>query len=308
MNAKYSGRLELTWTNKDKRLLAHDDISYEWVSPTDYRVSEVRLLRDAGTVGVTEADDQRSADNLLIQGDALHALTSLVSLPEFADEYAGKVKLVYIDPPFNTGQTFSQYDDNLEHSSIGTEELLQGWCEIPCGQTPQIQHRQHVSHLRRPARIPRENRRGEPVSLPLVVDSRSPHFERPSSRYQRPLFSPPITDHQTMTRLCINQLAVPFDVIGYLSLQRRHQHPTGPLGDQLIQHQRRQIISIRIAGDYLQHQAYSFPAGQHQRNRYFRFGRVRRPLLRTRHPQHLVIAPGWPRRTLRVSSPLGELP
>lgn len=128
MNAKYSGRLELTWTNKDKRLLAHDDISYEWVSPTDYRVSEVRLLRDAGTVGVTEADDQRSADNLLIQGDALHALTSLVSLPEFADEYAGKVKLVYIDPPFNTGQTFSQYDDNLEHSvwlTMMRDRLLQ---------------------------------------------------------------------------------------------------------------------------------------------------------------------------------------
>ena len=81
MNAKYSGRLELTWTNKDKRLLAHDDVSYEWVSPADYRVSEVRLLREAGTVGATEADDRRSADNLLIQGDALHALTSLVSLP-----------------------------------------------------------------------------------------------------------------------------------------------------------------------------------------------------------------------------------
>lgn len=39
-----------------------------------------------------------------------------MSLPQFADEYAGKVKLVYIDPPFNIGQTFSQYDDNLEHS------------------------------------------------------------------------------------------------------------------------------------------------------------------------------------------------
>jgi len=128
MNPKYSGRLELTWTNKDKRLLAHDDISYEWVSTTDYRVSEVRLLRDAGTVGVTEADDQRSADNLLIQGDALHALTSLASLPEFAEEYAGKVKLVYIDPPFNTGQTFSQYDDNLEHSvwlTMMRDRLLQ---------------------------------------------------------------------------------------------------------------------------------------------------------------------------------------
>ncbi len=128
MNAKYSGRLELTWTNKDKRLFAHDDISYEWVSPTDYRVSEVRLLRDAGTVGMSQPDDRRSRDNLLIQGDALHALTSLVSLPEFADECAGKVKLVYIDPPFNTGQTFSQYDDNLEHSvwlTMMRDRLLQ---------------------------------------------------------------------------------------------------------------------------------------------------------------------------------------
>jgi adenine-specific DNA-methyltransferase len=128
MHAKYSGRLELTWTNKDKRLLAHDDISYEWVSPTDYRVSEVRLLRDAGTVGVTEADERRAADNLVIQGDALHALTSLVSLPEFASEYAGKVKLVYIDPPFNTGGAFKQYDDNLEHSvwlTMMRDRLLQ---------------------------------------------------------------------------------------------------------------------------------------------------------------------------------------
>ena len=128
MNTKYSGRLELTWTNKDKRLLAHDDVSYEWVSPADYRVSEVRLLRDAGTIGVTEADERRAADNLLIQGDALHALTSFASLPELADEYTGKVKLVYIDPPFNTGETFKQYDDGLEHSvwlTMMRDRLLQ---------------------------------------------------------------------------------------------------------------------------------------------------------------------------------------
>jgi len=128
MNAKYSGRLELTWTNKDKRLLAHDDTSFEWVGPADYRVSEVRLLRDAGTVGVTEAAGPRVADNLLIQGDALHALTSLTSLQEFGDEYAGKVNLVYIDPPFNTGETFKQYDDGLEHSvwlTMMRDRLLQ---------------------------------------------------------------------------------------------------------------------------------------------------------------------------------------
>ena len=37
-------------------------------------------------------------------------------MPEFAREYVGKVKLAYLDPPFNTQQAFEQYDDALEHS------------------------------------------------------------------------------------------------------------------------------------------------------------------------------------------------
>jgi adenine-specific DNA-methyltransferase len=112
--ATYEGRLELTWTNKDRRLLAHEDGTYEWLSGEDYRVAEVRLLHDVATVG--EAGKSRAGDNLLIRGDALNALTSLGRLPEFASEYVGKVRLCYIDPPFNTGQAFTHYDDNLEHS------------------------------------------------------------------------------------------------------------------------------------------------------------------------------------------------
>ena len=110
----YEGRLELTWTNKHLRLLAHDDGTYEWLDPSDYRVAEVRLLHDVEAVG--ETGKRRAADNLLIRGDALHALTSLTKLPEFSREYLGKVKLAYIDPPFNTGQAFAHYDDALEHS------------------------------------------------------------------------------------------------------------------------------------------------------------------------------------------------
>ena len=108
--SRTAGRLELTWANKDRRLLAHDDVTYEWVDPHDWRVSEVRLFDVVDTYG------EDAEDNLLIQGDALHALTALTAVPEYADRYLGKVKLVYIDPPFNTGQTFQQYDDNLEHS------------------------------------------------------------------------------------------------------------------------------------------------------------------------------------------------
>jgi adenine-specific DNA-methyltransferase len=127
MPPRHHGRLELTWTNKDQALLAHENQSYEWVDPSDYRVSEIRLLHDVSTVG-TVAVTHRASDNLLIRGDALHALSSLNQIPEFAREYAGKVKLVYIDPPFNTGQAFAQYDDGLEHSvwlTMMRDRLLQ---------------------------------------------------------------------------------------------------------------------------------------------------------------------------------------
>ncbi|MEM7362921.1 MAG: site-specific DNA-methyltransferase [Pseudomonadota bacterium] len=96
--------------------MAHEDGSYEWLHSSDWRVSEVRLLSEIGKFGETRSHRNRAKDNLLIQGDALNALTSLTRLPEFAREYVGKVKLCYIDPPFNTQQSFLHYDDALEHS------------------------------------------------------------------------------------------------------------------------------------------------------------------------------------------------
>lgn len=110
MEAKYQGRLELTWTNKHKRLLAQPDGTYEWVTPADYRVAEIRLLQPA------ETHDDNPNDNLLIQGDSLYALQSLKDMPPYQNIYEGKIKLAYIDPPFNTQQAFEQYDDALEHS------------------------------------------------------------------------------------------------------------------------------------------------------------------------------------------------
>ncbi|WP_219822205.1 site-specific DNA-methyltransferase [Streptomyces sp. Ru73] len=79
-------------------------------------MTETRLLRDVATVGEVNDDLKRAGDNLMITGDSGDALRALTRLPEFAKEYRGKVKLVYIDPPFNTGQAFDQYDDGLEHS------------------------------------------------------------------------------------------------------------------------------------------------------------------------------------------------
>ncbi|MDO9047687.1 MAG: site-specific DNA-methyltransferase [Methylobacter sp.] len=89
-------KLELTWIGKDKRpklepriLLENPGLSYH----AKHRVS---------------GNDQ--FDNKLIFGDNLLALKAL------EQEYEGKVKCVYIDPPFNTQQAFEHYDDGLEHS------------------------------------------------------------------------------------------------------------------------------------------------------------------------------------------------
>ena len=89
-------KLELTWIGKDQRpklepriLIEDPDKSYH----APQRVSENDIF-----------------DNMLIHGDNLLALKAL------EQEYAGKVKCVYIDPPFNTGEMFENYDDGIEHS------------------------------------------------------------------------------------------------------------------------------------------------------------------------------------------------
>ena len=82
-------RLELTWIGKgeepevEPRILIHDP-SKDYGDP------------DTG--------------NMLIHGDNLLALKAL------EQDYAGKIKCIYIDPPYNTGNAFKHYDDNLEHS------------------------------------------------------------------------------------------------------------------------------------------------------------------------------------------------
>lgn len=82
-------KLELTWIGKGKepavepRILLHDP-SKDYGDP--------------------------NAENMLIHGDNLLALKAL------EQQYTGKVKCIYIDPPYNTGAAFEHYDDNLEHS------------------------------------------------------------------------------------------------------------------------------------------------------------------------------------------------
>jgi len=102
---KNDHKLELTWYNKSKSLFYDPDKKeYLWVDKKDPRVSEPRILLERECYG------DKDSENILIKGDNLLALKAL--LPD----YGGKVKLIYIDPPFNTGAGFEHYDDGLEHS------------------------------------------------------------------------------------------------------------------------------------------------------------------------------------------------
>ena len=88
-------KLELTWIGKDKR------------PKLEARI----LLEDAAkSYHAPTRSEQAIFDNRLIFGDNLLALKAL------EQEFAGKVKCVFIDPPYNTGSAFAHYDDGLEHS------------------------------------------------------------------------------------------------------------------------------------------------------------------------------------------------
>lgn len=123
-------RLQLTWYNKDKALIPTEagKYGYMWVDPADPRYCETHTLVVDGYVeGVqtpkddmhnysARADLEPQTDNLLINGESGDVLEALTRVPELAEKYVGNIKLVYIDPPFNTSQTFDSYEDNLEHS------------------------------------------------------------------------------------------------------------------------------------------------------------------------------------------------
>jgi len=89
-------RLELTWIGKDQRPRLEPRILLEDVEKSYHAKARVT--------------DNDIFSNILIHGDNLLALKAL------EQEYTGKVKCVFIDPPYNTGSAFEHYDDGVEHS------------------------------------------------------------------------------------------------------------------------------------------------------------------------------------------------
>ena len=83
------GKLELTWVGK-----------YD-----EHKIEPRILVEDK-----SKSYGDPNSENMLIHGDNLIALQAL------QQDFAGKIKCIYIDPPYNTGSAFEYYDDNLEHS------------------------------------------------------------------------------------------------------------------------------------------------------------------------------------------------
>lgn len=103
-------KLELTWIGKDQRprlepriLLEDSNKSYH----AKHRAPSPPAPHPIGGGGQGVGDE---FDNRLIFGDNLLALKAL------EQDFTGKVKCVFIDPPYNTGSAFEHYDDGLEHS------------------------------------------------------------------------------------------------------------------------------------------------------------------------------------------------
>jgi adenine-specific DNA-methyltransferase len=89
-------KLELTWIGKESRPKLEPRILLEDAAKSYHAKQQVT--------------DKDIFDNRLILGDNLLALKAL------EQEFAGKVKCVFIDPPYNTGSAFTHYDDGVEHS------------------------------------------------------------------------------------------------------------------------------------------------------------------------------------------------
>src|SRR5450759_3406223 len=89
-------KLELTWIGKENRPKLEPRVLLEDLEKSYHAAQRVT--------------DQDIFDNRLIFGDNLLALKAL------EQEFAGAIKCIYIDPPYNTGNAFENYDDSVEHS------------------------------------------------------------------------------------------------------------------------------------------------------------------------------------------------
>ncbi len=114
-------KLELTWIGKDirpklePRILIEDPAKsyhagFRTAGPRRGAENAENTGKQSPTSAATAPPREDFFDNRLIFGDNLLALKAL------EQEFTGKIKCIYIDPPYNTGSAFTHYDDGIEHS------------------------------------------------------------------------------------------------------------------------------------------------------------------------------------------------
>jgi len=131
---------KINWVNKDEALFYEIDLDNGigqepyWVNRNDIRVKEARPLVHQKTYAAEKKDkpgslagifsyfkvkefikETEETDNILIKGDNLIALNTLKKIFENKAEQ-DRIKCIYLDPPYNTGQAFENYDDNISQS------------------------------------------------------------------------------------------------------------------------------------------------------------------------------------------------
>lgn len=96
----------LHWIGKEKVISHHQDVPFKVLE------HQYGFIADQKTGKGKESKEPTNSGNKIIHGDNLEALKSL--LPE----YEGKIKCIYIDPPYNTGNESWVYNDNVNHPKI----------------------------------------------------------------------------------------------------------------------------------------------------------------------------------------------
>ena len=101
--------MDLTWSNKHKVVFydldkVSNSLKPRWIEEEEFRSMKSFSFELLRTIG------DATSGNRLILGD------NLLSLKALTKEFEGKVKCIYIDPPYNTGYTFNTYSDNFEHT------------------------------------------------------------------------------------------------------------------------------------------------------------------------------------------------
>jgi adenine-specific DNA-methyltransferase len=84
----------------------HQKLELTWIGKEIQPKLEPRILIE----DPEKSYGDKNSENMLIYGDNLLALKAL------EQDFTGKIKCIYIDPPYNTGSAFEHYDDGLEHS------------------------------------------------------------------------------------------------------------------------------------------------------------------------------------------------